>query len=199
MKTPKSSKKMTQVAVASALGLALLAGGSTYALWSATATADTEATIATGDLALTASAVQGWSDVTNEDTPVAIDDINEYRLAPGSSVQLKQDITAVVVGDNIKGDFKVTLPKSGSNAAILAQSVVTVDVLDSTGTPVANQAVSGDASSVVNTIAELPKTESAGDVYTVVITVELPSTADNDTKLQTLTLSDLVVTLDQVL
>lgn len=198
MNKPHSSKKMTQVAVASALGLALLVGGSTYALWSATSTANTAATITTGDLAVTASAPELWSDVTVPATPVQITDLSAYRMAPGDSLQLEQDLNAVVVGNNITGILNVSVPNTTASAAILAQAQFAVQVYDKNNVLVGSVApTTNTAGSLSVTINNLPQTDATGDAYRVVVTVTLPTAADNDTKLQTISLSDMVITLDQ--
>lgn len=43
-------RRTAKVILASTLGVSLLLGGSTYALWSATGSASTSSTISTGDL-----------------------------------------------------------------------------------------------------------------------------------------------------
>jgi len=198
MSKPRTSHKMTKVVTASALGLALLAGGSTYALWSAQATANTEAAITTGDLQVTASAPQGWSDVTNAAAPKVITDLADYRLAPGSTVQLKQDINTVVVGDNISGILTVKVPNTTTGAA-LAQSVFKLAVFDKDNVKIADvTADSLNSDGTLTALVEgLDQTDPAGEALHVELTVALPETADNATKLQKINLSDMEITLNQ--
>lgn len=193
-----SSKKMTKVAVASALGLALLAGGSTFALWSNTAEMNTSGTVTTGDLNVTASAVQNWVDVTDPKTPTPIDSISDYRLVPGSTIKLTQEIKTVLVGDNILGSLKVKIPNMTTGAA-LTQGVYTVAIKNATGDVIAS-GTSGGVDSDGNlqaTAVDLSETGPEGSSLTVEVTVGLPSDADNATKLQTISLGNMQITLDQ--
>lgn len=197
-KPSNASKKMTKVVTASALGLALLAGGSTYALWSANATANTEAAITTGDLKVTASAPQGWSDVSNAAAPKAIASLADYRLAPGSTVQLKQDINTIVVGDNISGILTVKVPNTTTGAA-LAQGVYKLAVFDADNVKIGDvtaDSLNGDGTLNVQ-ISGLKQTAPEGAALHVELTVALPETADNATKLQKINLSNMEITLNQ--
>lgn len=193
-----SSKKMTKVAVASALGIALLAGGGTFALWSSDATANTEATITAGDLTVTAEAVQNWVDVTVADTPEPILDLAAYSLKPGNTIKLTQEIKTVVVGNNISGILNVKVPNTTTGAA-LTQGVYTVTVKDAAGKTLASGVGDGIGSdgSLEATVVDLPETGPEGANLTVEITVGLPLNADNATKLQTISLSNMQITLNQ--
>jgi len=189
-----SSKKVTKVAVASVLGLALLTGGSTYALWSSNATANTGGTITTGDLQVSAAAPQKWFDVSTA-TPVEIASLADYRLAPGDTIKLKQDINVIVVGDNISGILTVNVPKTTS-AAILAQAKFVLTILDKDGNIVGSSEQVG-LNNLNVVIDELPQTSATGEKYTAEISVELPASADDATKQQTISLSNISIVLDQ--
>lgn len=200
MNKPKTSKKTTQVAVASVLGLALLAGGSTYALWSATDTADTAATITTGDLQVTAGSVQNWFDVSDEANPVEITDLANFRIVPGDVLELTQDLNVIVHGDNIAAELNVDVPNATADAFVLAQAKFAVSVYDQAGELVGSVApVTNGPDSLSVNIASLVPTDAVGETYTVKVTVELPSEADNDTKLKSIALNDMVITLNQTL
>lgn len=193
-----SSKKMTKVAVASALGLALLAGGSTFALWSATSTANTGGTITTGDLNVTAAAVQNWVDVTADATGTPIASLADYRLAPGNTIKLTQEINTVVVGNNISGILNVKVPNTTTGAA-LTQGVYTVTIKDAEGSLIGYGEAGGIDSdgNLEATVFNLVETGPAGAELTIEVTVGLPLEADNATKLQTISLSNMQITLDQ--
>jgi len=195
-KTSAFSRKTTKVATASALGVALLLGGGTYALWTSNVTANTQATITSGDLKVTSAAAQKWSDVTDTANPAVISDLAAYRLAPGSTLQLKQDLNVVVVGDNISGILNVTVPNTTTGAA-LQQSVFNIKVADKTGKELTNFTGTPTDGTLKASLSNLPQTVPAGETYTVTITVALPTAADNATKNQTINLSDMQVTLDQ--
>lgn len=205
-KTP-SSKKTTQVVVASALGLALLVGGSTYALWSATDTATTAATITNGDLKVTASAPENWVDVTVPATPVTISDLANFRMVPGDTIQLTQSLNAVVYGDNITAQLKVAIPNATdvttspgdtANIAALADAKFTVSVFDKDDVLVGTAAPTTNGPDDLNvTIPSMAKTTAAGEAYTVVVTVNLPSSSGNATKGAVIALNDMVITLNQ--
>lgn len=194
----KDKKTAVKVVVGSTLGLALLLGGSTFALWSATDTSSTGSTITTGDLKVTAASVQKWFDITDTAAPTQITDLSAYRLSPGRTLQLKQDLNAVVIGDNISGVLTVNVPNDTLSAPLMSQAVFTLTLLDKDGktlgtvTPAVNT-----ANSLVVNAGNLPQTTTAGDLYTVELTVALPSTADDTTKTQTVSLSDMSITLNQ--
>lgn len=192
-----SSKRMTKVAVASALGLALLAGGGTFALWSAESAANTGASITAGDLNVTASEVQNWFDVTDAAKPVAIPSLADYSLAPGNTIKLTQTINAVVDGDNMTGILNVQVPNTTTGAA-LTQGVYTVTVKDGAKVLATSQAGGiGSDGTLRATVVDLPSTGPDGKPLNIEVTVGLPLSADNATKLQTISLSDMQITLDQ--
>lgn len=194
----KPTKRSAKIILASALGFSLLLGGSTYALWSATGTAATSTTISTGDLKVTAASVQKWSDITVPAAPVSITDLSSYRLVPGHTIKLKQDLNVIVVGNNISGKLQVTVPNNTLSAPLMDQAVFTLNLLDSTGavvstvTPAANT-----ANSLALNVTNLKQTAPAGQLYTVEVLVKLPSTADNTTKTQTANLDNMAITLTQ--
>lgn len=190
----KPTKKLVKVAVASTLGVMLLIGGSTYALWSSTAIANNGAVISTGDLQVTAASPQKWFDVTTE-TPKEIPTLADYRLAPGNTIQLEQEITAVVVGDNLEGTLSVKIPNDTQSAPIFEQALFSLEIFDKEGRRLLPM-ITG-LEDLTQTIPYLPVTDADGDIYTVRVTVELPNTADNTTKLQTIALNNMAITLSQ--
>jgi len=191
-------KKLTNVFIASAVGCALLLSGTTYALWSASAPANTAAVITDGDLKVTAGTTSKWIDITKSAAPVTLDSLEGFLLVPGDKLQLTQDLNVIVVGDNITGKLKVLIPNTTASAALLAQTKMTLTLLDK------NNAVIGTITPTVNTtnsleleVTSLRQTVAAGETYKAQITVELPTTANNATKVQAGALQNIIVTLNQ--
>lgn len=194
MKKQNSSPRAAKIAVASTLGLALLVGGSTYALWSASEGLDSSATITTGDLQVASTAVQSWYDVTDAGAPVAID-LADYQLAPGNTLKLEQDINIIVVGDNISGNLVADLSVAGG-ANALADATFDLKLVNKDGAVVASSTQLGPQglSAAVNS---LPQTDPAGETYTAEITVALPSNAGDASKGESINLSVIDFRLDQ--
>lgn len=192
------TRKVTRVATASCLGIALLVGGGTYALWSANAPVNSSATVTTGDLNITSASAQTWSDISKPAAPVAIPSLANFLLVPGDTLQLKQDLNVVVVGNNISGVLNVTLPNSSASLALLAQAKFTITLLDKNNVQLATVTpTTNTANSLALNVSNLPTTTAAGDTYHVQINVALPAGADNDTKVQVGSLDGLVLTLNQ--
>jgi alternate signal-mediated exported protein len=198
MRLSKPASKLASATIACTVGVALLVGGSTYALWTANAPANTQASITTGDLRVTALAQQKWTDVTKTASPVQLEDLSDFRMAPGDVLQLKQDLNVIVVGDNISGVLDVSLPNDTASQAVLSQAVFTLAVLDKSGVEI------GSITPKVNTVdalklslSELRQTVATGETYTVKLTVALPKTADNAVKNQVIALSNTAITLRQ--
>lgn len=189
--------RLSKTIIASIAGFALLLGGSTYALWSATDTSSSSATISTGDLKVTASSPESWSDVTDSANPVTID-LSTYRLSPRSTIQLKQDLSVVVVGDNISGILEVHVPNNTLSTPLMEQAVFSLSLLNKSGLEIGSQTASLNTSgSLALVTSNLTPTVAAGELYTVKLSVTLPSTADNLTKLQVANLGDMSITLTQ--
>lgn len=192
------TKKTSKVVVASSLGIALLVRGGTYALWSANADANTAATITAGDLQVTSASVQKWTDITKADAPVELDSLADFLLVPGDKLQLKQDLNVVIVGDNITGKLKVLVPNNTESAALMAQAKFTLTLFNKDGVELSSVTpATNSLNSIELEAADLPQTSPTGEAYHVQLTVELPESADNDTKLQVATLANTVVTLEQ--
>lgn len=191
------SRRTSKAIVASALGLTLLLGGSTYALWSATDTANTSATVSTGDLKVTAASVQSWSDITEPASPVAID-LASYKLTPGDTIQLKQDLNVIVVGDNISGILEVHVPNNTLSAPLMAQAQFSLSLLNKSGLEIGSlTAATNTSGSLALTTPNLAPTAAAGELYTVKLSVTLPKASDNATQIQVASLGDMSITLTQ--
>ena len=100
-------KNKTKGVIAGVAGVALLTGGSTFALWSASA--DLEgATITNGALAVDAGDPMEWVDVSADraDSPHVID-ADEWRMVPGDVAQGTQELTVTMTGDNLVANLSV--------------------------------------------------------------------------------------------
>lgn len=194
----RERKVVTKTVIASTLGFALLLGGSTYALWSATGTANSSSTISTGDLKVTAASTQNWFNITDSANPVEISDLSNFRLSPGQTLQLKQDLNVVVIGDNMTGILKVVIPNDTLSLPLMSQAVFTLTLLDKDGVELGSVTPTSNTSNSLSLETPwLSRTTSAGEKYTVELSIALPTSADDTTKNQTANLGDMGITLSQ--
>lgn len=167
--------RTTKGVVAGALGIGLLAGGTTFALWSDEATID-GGTITAGTLDLSAGGDRTWHDVSGDVAPSAdnvIDPAN-FLIVPGDTIQLTDHLTIETSGDNIKAKLSVV---SEGLTGELAEAGATADYTVKT----ASGAVIAQDKSLDEATAFLPQTISGGHTgtYTVEVDVHFPdSTAD---------------------
>jgi alternate signal-mediated exported protein len=116
------SKKMVKGMVAGALGLSLLLGGGTFALWYDSQSV-AEASVNSGELGFTIG-TQSWK---NGATPI---DIATYKIVPGDVLTLTSNITIGAVGDNLKATLSADTSGVLGDAAL--SDALTFD-LDVTG------------------------------------------------------------------
>lgn len=110
-------KKPAKVVLTTALGAALLLGGSTYALWSSNVTPDSSAIIQTGDSGLSPLNAGQWidsglSEKNPTDPAIIIEDINKFRAVPSDKVTFEQNFKVSATGNNSKTKFSVTMPEN---------------------------------------------------------------------------------------
>ena len=117
---PESSRRRRSLAWVAAGAAALLAGGTTFALWSAQASFS-GGTIAAGDLNLVLKQDTEFYDVSNDRVDGemvigetdgsqpghSIDDLGTWRMAPGDKMGASFITTATLEGDNLVGELKV--------------------------------------------------------------------------------------------
>lgn len=178
-------KNKTKGVIAGIAGLALLTGGTTFALWSDQASVD-GGTIVNGNLAVTADPI-AWVDLSPDrtDSPHAID-LNTWRMVPGDIARGTLDLQVTLEGDNLVATLDVD---RSATAALPEGVVVTYDVLDSAGTSV--------ASGSMGTPTDL-ELDSSG-TYTVLVDVAFDvDTSERDQVQAQTVLGDIVVSLDQV-
>jgi len=175
-------KKITKATIAGAAGILLLAGGTTFALWSDSATVN-GGSVTSGTLALEATGTPAWND-TSTATPVPIADIAAFRIVPGDTVEYTSSFTVSATGDNLTADLDVSDPVAATgDAALIAATTVTQSFTDENGDPVADGQITSD---------------NDGDVINVTVTIAFSSATTGTTaQNETLDLSDLTVTLQQ--
>lgn len=94
--------KMTKGAIATGVGVILLAGGGgTLAVWNETVNANA-GTITSGNLDLTTTAGVWTAD------GVAVSDISTYKVVPGETLTYTQDVDVTLAGDNISANLTAT-------------------------------------------------------------------------------------------
>jgi alternate signal-mediated exported protein len=119
----------TKGVIAGIAGITLLAGGSTFALWSASDTAD-GGIIKNGDLNVAALDVMTWQDVSGDRTDSAHPiDLATWKMVPGDTIEGTQAIDVALLGDNLSAELSL---RNGTDA--LATGVtVAYDVTDASG------------------------------------------------------------------
>ncbi|MBO0899659.1 alternate-type signal peptide domain-containing protein [Cellulomonas sp. zg-ZUI22] len=138
-------KNRTKGVVAGVAGVALLAGGTTFALWSDSADV-AGGTITNGKLDVEASAL-AWVDASPDraDKGHAISNLTTWRMVPGDVVEGTSEIDVTLVGDNLVAELGVDT--TASDADLPAGMTVTYAVYDgATTTPVATGALGDDTS-----------------------------------------------------
>lgn len=193
-------KNRTKGAVAGVAGVALLAGGTTFALWSDSADLD-GGTITNGNLDVAALQTT-WKDVSYDraDSPHDID-LATWQMVPGDTIEGTQGFDVALDGDNLVADL--TLADTG--ASTLAPGV-TVEYQVVQGDQVLGTAPLGTPVPVelqsIDNPDELGRTEvgeTLDGVADLSVVVRVSFDADNrDQVLETSTLSGLSVTLEQI-
>jgi len=206
----------TKGIVAGVAGAAiLLAGGGTFALWSASATVD-GGTITAGNLDVAAVGDIAWQDVSAgaEAAPRAID-LDTFRITPGDTITGTQGVAIALDGDNLKAAVTVS-PGTVDGSLLSAADGVTLSysVLDGSGEVLASDVDLGTPSVVdvyadnyagtvpgVNAIVSsqktLPSTPTDADLQ-VVIKASFDQDTPDQVRTQTAaTLDDVAINVVQ--
>lgn len=185
--------KFLKGGIAGAVGIVLLLGGAgTFALWNSSAS--TEAgTIAAGNLSVVASGAGSWT--VNGGTSRA--SMTGYKVVPGDVLVYSRTMKITATGDNLVATLSV------APAAIAATSTAPADVaLAAYLTKTATLAATGTGIST----GSAPFTVTAGAAgvsqdISVAVTITFPKSTtagfENDTKLGSVNLDALAVTLTQ--
>lgn len=98
------SNKKTTGFVAGAAGIALLMGGATFALWSASDDID-GGTITAGNLDVDVLEEEvTWTDISGGGN-VPINDLGAFRIVPGDTIQGRFPIDVALEGDNLRAEL----------------------------------------------------------------------------------------------
>lgn len=168
--------KLLAGAVAGAAGVALLVGGAgTFALWNSTATVNV-GTVSSGTLLIAASGTPSWKDISS-DGPLGgtvISTISDYRIVPGDTLQLTQEITVDATGNNLTAtlsyDDASIVAATAADAALKSELVF---AMDATGGANVTRIGTG------NTFAVTPA--SGQSIVTLTVTIDLSSTVSGTT------------------
>ena len=149
-------KNKTKGVIAGLAGLALLSGGTTFALWS-----DSDSipggTITNGELGVAATGVD-WFDVSPDRTDVTVDatpvteldghtiDLSTWRMVPGDVAEGTYGLDVTLVGDNLVANLDIT--SSGGTAALPEGLTVTYQVFDADGTDVTAGVLDGTSTTL---------------------------------------------------
>lgn len=197
--------KLVKGAVATAAGVALLMGGAgTFAYWN-DSVGVTGATITAGNLLVeapaTAPAGDGWKVQKNgTGTAATVTNISSFVASPGDKFTYTKTINVTATGDNLVatlalGAGSITGATTGTADTALAAYLQKTASIAITGAGVAAIGTTGTFSVTPGTagVTARPVTVS------VVITYPKSATAgaENDTKLGSVNLSGLTVTLNQ--
>ncbi len=183
--------KLVKGSVAGVAGVTLLLGGAgTFALWHDSATVPA-GTIASGTLTIAASGPASWRDISADRAPSTIANIADFRLVPGDTVELVQQLTIQATGTNLQAllshdpaSFGVT---DAADQALLNELDITVDVTGANVTP----------SGTPNEFVVAPSASQS--TVTVRVVVALPSSVSGSTAQDgTVDLSGLAFQLEQV-
>jgi alternate signal-mediated exported protein len=148
----------TKGALAGVAGVAILAGGTTFALWSDSASVNA-GVITAGNLDVATVGKPTWFDVSSDrtdaddTTPVSgidghvIENLGSWRIVPGDTVEGTQGVAIALEGDNLQAELTV-----GSSAEIAGNLMsglrITYDVYDKFGAPIAEGVEFGKSTSM---------------------------------------------------
>ncbi|UJP39806.1 alternate-type signal peptide domain-containing protein [Cellulomonas palmilytica] len=215
-------KNKTKGVIAGLAGLALLSGGTTFALWS-----DSDSipggTITNGELGVSATSV-GWFDVSPDRTDVTVAatpvteldghtvDLQTWRMVPGDVAEGTYGLDVTLVGDNLVANLDVT--SSGGTTPLPEGLVVSYQVFDANGTDVTAGVLDGTSTTLrfaaprtgqaagapVNTGTVVVDGTTAADLF-VVVTADWSAEASGTTAASTMNaataLKNLAVSLQQ--
>lgn len=182
--------KLLKGSVAGAAGVALLLGGAgSFALWNSTQELNV-GSVASGTLSIAAVAdTAAWSDVSTG-VAVPIANIANFKIAPGDTIKLTQDVEIDAVGDNLRATLSYD-----------ADSLATLTPADDE--LLADLDISLEATTLATNIVRIPTTDTfavtpAASTSTVKLTVTIVFPAEKETgKDGTVNLSNLAFKLQQ--
>jgi alternate signal-mediated exported protein len=180
------NNKVKGALAAAAAGVLCLGGLGSLAYWN-----DDESTnggiVSSGELSLDAPTNVSWFDVTGSGE-VAIADINTFLIVPGDVIEYRASVVVNAAGDNLAAELNADGSTISGDAELLANldTTLVASIGDAPGTPIT---------------ADYPITaDNNGDTVNVVVTLSFDSVSTTDLEAQneSVDLSDLTVTLQQV-
>lgn len=201
----------TKGTIAGAAAIALLAGGTTFALWSDDAPVD-GGIITSGNLEVATTGTT-WVDLSTDRTDKGHSiNLAAFKIVPGDTIQGTFGIDGALEGDNLVANLGLTLA-GAAEGDLLADAkgvTVTYSLVNTDGSAVAGATdialgteatvafASADNSKNVAPLPTLPKELDGTADYNVVVTAVFDETTGEDTRVQaTADLQDLGVTLKQ--
>ena len=177
-------KNRTKGVIAGIAGLALLSGGTTFALWQDN-TNVTGGTITNGDLAVAATPIT-WVDNSADRPTHPTVDLTTWKMVPGDTLVGTTTITTTVKGDNLVAQLGVETTAATQNTGVTVTYAVTQG---------ATTLGSGTLGGAVAPFAVVD-----GGQYTVTLTAEFPTGDLGSSAGQNAAtvLGNIDVTLDQV-
>ncbi|MBN9106778.1 MAG: alternate-type signal peptide domain-containing protein [Propionibacteriaceae bacterium] len=201
--------KLTKAGLAGGLGALLLLGGTTFALWTDSASV-AGGTITSGNLEVAAGTV-AWHDVSADvtGTPTSIT-LATYRIVPGDTIEGTFGLKGALDGDNLTADLALTLDGVAATGSLLDGLDITYQLFGADGiTALSTSTALGSTATVafrspnntatsVAALPTLPVDLPATDNLLVKVNVTFKtSTTDTDLTQATAELDDLGVTLSQ--
>lgn len=193
-------KQQTKGVMAGAAGAVLLLGGSTFMLWSDSATVP-GAEIASGNLDLTFEA-PAWYDVSGDrtDSPHSID-LDSFMIIPGDTIEGHYEVGLDLAGENLVAEFGLVYGAAASGD-LLDGLDIEYSIVDADDTVLAtgmNGVTALFASADNGNPGALDVVDAAGTTVTVVVSVTFDAaTADQDLTESLATLSAATLELNQV-
>ncbi|MCC2312654.1 alternate-type signal peptide domain-containing protein [Cellulomonas xiejunii] len=182
-------KNKTKGIIAGVAGIALLSGGSTFALWSAQDTVE-GGTIVNGDLNVVADESLSWIDASapRGDANHAID-LDTWRMVPGDVAKGTQTVDVTLVGDNLAARLDLTSVAPGAlNGLVLGYEVfaegdTTTPVAAGTyGAPATLRFAANDKSLEATTPTTIVVEEDGTTTLTVVVTATFTDTGSGQAR-----------------
>ncbi|MCU1481317.1 MAG: hypothetical protein JWQ19_2103 [Subtercola sp.] len=189
-------KKIVKGAIAAAAGIALLLGGAgTFAYWNSSQTIS-GASIVSGNLLVTDPGPAGVWTINGGSTPISL---TGYLIVPGDVLTYKKTMAITATGNNLVatlglGAAAITASDLAKPADVaLAGYLTSTAVLTATGTGITGTSP---------TYTVTPGSAGISQNVDVVVTITFPKSTtaglENNTKVGSVSLANLTVTLSQV-
>jgi len=188
-------KKTTKGVIVGAAGVALLAGGSTFALWSFES-GTRPPVVYTGDMYLEGSTAS-WYDVSDGSRKTV--DPNTFRATPGDKLQLEIPLKVRASGTNAAPTFKASL---GATAERLAKAGATATYslvpYDANGLPL-NTVIPGAEDVAAGTAMEavIPTSTGMFDRYRIVVDLDMSADSSSEAAGQLIDVGAVTYSLTQ--